>query len=449
MTAAPQPKSPIVKRRTVRSIGPKVLVKANVRLWGDLVGAVMEFENGRIGFSYDRQYILDGGPSISPQFLPVEERTFEFPQLSRLEAFMGLPGVLADSLPDTFGNLIIRKFFETRGQKELELSPVQRLLYVGKRAMGALEYTPALQQKSPQEDLALEVKSLVESARKLIEGETGHAIQEIMRVGGSAGGARPKALILWDRKKKKVRSGFARQRSGEEHWLIKFDDISSTSARDNKGKPFNRIEYTYALLADRLDIDIEEVDYLEDAHQFHFLMRRFDRKSNMKVHMHSLAGMTHIDFNMPGVYDYGSWIRLILKLQIGYAAVEQAFRRMIFNVVGRNQDDHVKNISFLKKSRHEGWELSPAYDLTYSAGEGYTRQHQMSIDGLRDGFTREGLIAFGKKFDINHPEWIIDQTVEVFSQWRQLGNQYGVDPEDQKRVSAGHRLYLGQSTPTP
>jgi serine/threonine-protein kinase HipA len=430
------------KTRT-RKTGPRVLTKANIHLWDALVGAVMEYENGRIGFSYDSEHIRNGGPVISPKFLPTEARTFEFSDLQRQEAFMGLPGVLADSLPDTFGNLIIKKYFEERGELAKSMSPVQRLLYVGNRAMGALEYAPHLQRKNPEEEQALEIKSLVESARRLIEGEAGEAIHEIMRVGGSAGGARPKALILWDREKNKVRSGFAKHRSGEEHWLIKFDGVNSASERDNKAKPFNRIEYTYALLAKQLKIGMEEVGYLEDGELFHFMTRRFDRSQNSKHHMHSLAGMTHVDYNLPGAYSYEAWLRLIQELHLGYPALEQAYRRMIFNVIGRNQDDHVKNISFLMKTRSSEWELAPAYDLTYSAGTGYTRQHQMTIAGHGDNFTRAELIEIGKKFDIHNPGMIIDETVEAFSKWPALGKQWGVQTEDRTRVETGHRLHLG------
>lgn len=428
------------KNRT-RTASPKVLAKAHIHLWGELVGAVMEYENGRIGFAYDKEYVRNGGLAISPSFLPIEPRTFEFPDLQRQEAFMGLPGVLADSLPDTFGNLVIKKYFEERGERDKSMSPVQRLLYVGNRAMGALEYAPQLQRKSPEEERALEIKSLVESARRLIEGETGDAIHEIMRVGGSAGGARPKALILWDREKNRVRSGFARQRAGEEQWLIKFDGVNSASERDNKAKPFNRIEYTYALLAKQLGIVMEEVSYLEDGELFHFMTRRFDRSQTAKHHMHSLAGMTHVDYNLPGAYSYEAWLRLIQELHLGYPAMDQAYRRMVFNVVGRNQDDHVKNISFLMQDRSSGWTLSPAYDLTFSAGAGYTKQHQMTIAGHADEFTRKELIEFGKKFDIKNPEIILEQTIEVFSKWSALAQQWGVQAEDCARVAAKHRLF--------
>ena len=431
-TISPKPRS--------RNTGLKVLAKANIQLWGEVVAVVLEYENGRIGFSYDGDYLRSGGVALSPKFLPLESRTFEFPELLRQDAFMGLPGVLADSLPDTFGNLIIKKYFEERGEFEKSLSPVQRLLYVGNRAMGALEYAPHLQRKSPEEERALEIKSLVESARRLIEGETGDAIHDIMRVGGSAGGARPKALILWDREKNKVRSGFAKHRTGEEHWLIKFDGVNSASERDNKAKPFNRIEYTYALLAKQLGIEMEEVSYLEDGDLFHFMTRRFDRTQTSKHHMHSLAGMTHVDYNLPGAYSYESWLRLIQELHLGYSAMDQAYRRMIFNVIGRNQDDHVKNISFLMKEKSSGWELAPAYDLTYSAGVGYTRQHQMTLAGHADGFTREELLAVGQKFGISHPSLILDETIDAFSTWPKLGQEWGVHAEDRARVAAGHRL---------
>ena len=201
-----------------------IAAKAKVSLWGRHAGDVVQYANGRIGFTYHADYLKDG-VSISPRNLPLEARTFEFPELRSMDAFLGLPGVLADSLPDAFGNLIIRNYFETRGEPDKAMSPVQRLLYVGNRAVGALEYAPHLQRRTTEEEQALELQSLVESARKLIEGDTSEAVHEIMQVGGSAGGARPKALILWNRAQNRVRSGFARPRAGDEPWMIKFDGV--------------------------------------------------------------------------------------------------------------------------------------------------------------------------------------------------------------------------------
>lgn len=415
--------------------------KANVHLWGHLVGHVLEYTNGRIGFNYSPEY-LENGRELSPRYLPLRSGTFEFPELRNSESFHGLPGVLADSLPDAFGNKIIESYFESKGQKDKALSPVQRLLYIGKRAMGALEYTPELRRRTTPESEALEIKSLVESARRLIEGDTSDAVKEIMQVGGSAGGARAKALILWDRKEKRVRSGFASPEAGEEHWLIKFDGVGSANVLDMQAKPFNRIEYTYALLARQVGIDISEVAYLEDDGLFHFMAKRFDRVGSQKIHMHSLGGMVHVDYNRPQSFSYENWFRLILELRMGQQTLEQAFKRMVFNIVGRNQDDHVKNISFLLDSMDAEWRLAPAYDLTFAAGAGYTARHQMTLRGQSDDFTREQLLKSGRDFGVRHAGQIIDQIVGAFAGWAALAEQHGVERKMILDVSKKQRLRL-------
>jgi len=350
--------------------------------------------------------------------------------------------VLADSLPDAFGNKIIQSYFESKGEKDNALSPVQRLLYVGRRAMGALEYTPALQRKTKEEERALEVQSLVDAARKLIEGDANDAVNEIMRVGGSAGGARAKALILWDRESKRVRSGFANPQQGEEAWIIKFDGVGSANVLDMKAKPFNRIEYTYALLAKQLGIEMSEVSFLEDHGLFHFMTKRFDRNGSDKLHMHSLGGITHVDYNRPQAFSYEEWFRLMLELQLGHQALEQGYRRMVFNIVGRNQDDHVKNVSFLLDSMTGEWRLAPAYDLNFAAGSGYTARHQMTLGGLTGEFTRALLIETGEKFSIKHPGTVIDDTVQAFAGWESLAAQYGVSREQIVEVQKRLRFEL-------
>jgi serine/threonine-protein kinase HipA len=428
------------RRRAGRPTG--VVAQARVHLWDRLVGVVTEYDNGRIGFSYDRDYVRDG-VAISPRWLPLQyPHTFEFADLRRSDAFLGLPGVLADSLPDRFGNLIIRSYFESRGEPDKAMSAVQRLLYVGNRAMGALEYEPHLQVKNRDEERALEIKALVESARKLIEGDTGEAIGEIMRVGGSAGGARAKALILWDRDRRRVRSGFARPKDGEQAWIVKFDGVGSANALDPRARSLNRIEYTYALLAQQLGISMQEVSYVEEGRRFHFMTRRFDRAGPHKHHMHSLGGITHVDFNQPQAYSYEAWLRLMLEMKLGQPALDQGYRRMIFNIVGRNQDDHVKNISLLMKDRLSGWELGPAYDLTFAAGAGYTRAHQMTATGRADGFVRADLVQVGRKFSVRLPERIIDETLAAFAGWRRLAKEWGVSTKDIENVSRHHRLRL-------
>lgn len=426
-----------------RSIRADIDVEAHAKviLWGKHVGEAVQYGNGRIGFRYSGEF-LNSGFSISPKHLALESRVFEFPELRNMQAFMGLPGVLADSLPDAFGNLIIRNYFESRGEPEKALSPVQRLLYIGNRAMGALEYAPRMQRKTREEERALEIMELVESARKLIEGDTSEAIHEIMKVGGSAGGARAKALILWDRKRQRVRSGFALPRAGDEAWMVKFDGVSSANELDHNAKPFNRIEYTYALIAKKVGIEMAEVAYLEgEGGLFHFMTKRFDRNDDTKVHMHSLGGMTHIDYNRPQAYSYEAWFRLILELGLGYPALEQAYRRMVFNLVGRNQDDHVKNISFLLRGGNANWELAPAYDLTFAVGNGYTVRHQMTLDGRSDAFTRKQVVEIGKRFDVKRPEQILDETVENFSVWHVLAKELGVGSDVIQTVSGLHRNF--------
>lgn len=425
--------------KRTRIASPSIKVTANVHLWGHLVGQVLEYDNGRIGFTYDNKY-LAAGRALSPRYLPLEDRLFEFPELRNLDAFLGLPGVLADSLPDAFGNKIIQNYFEERGERDKALSAVQRLLYVGKRAMGALEYTPSLQRKTKEEERALEVQALVESARKLIEGDTNDAVHEIMRVGGSAGGARAKALILWDQDKKRVRSGFANPKPGEEAWLIKFDGVGSANALDMMAKPFNRIEYTYALVAKKLDIDMSDVSFLEDNGLFHFMTKRFDRKGADKLHMHSLGGMAHVDYNQPQAFSYEAWFRLMYELKLGQPALDQGFKRMVFNIVGRNQDDHVKNISFLLDSLTGEWRLAPAYDLTYAAGAGYTARHQMTLGGKSDEFTRDDLIKVGQQFNVRHPGAVIDAVVDAFADWDTVAKEYHVPPEQIAAVKKKHRL---------
>jgi len=437
--------APPARKRALRSARPAagVAASAQVLMHGQTIGTVTEFDSGRIGFNYDPEYLGTGGPSISPEFLPAEPGAFEFPELRRVESFLGLPGALADALPDTFGNLIIKKYFSDRGEPDKAMSPVQRLLYIGDRAMGALEFRPRIDRRATAgEAEALEVGSLVEAARKLVAGEQDGAISELMRIGASAGGARAKALILWDRSSKQIRSAFVKPHKNEESWLIKFGGVESANPKDHHAQPFNRVEYTYALLAKELGIDMAPVDFIEEPNgRFHFLTKRFDRTADGgRVHMHSLAGLAHIDYNIPRAYSYDQYFRWILALEMPHTAIEEAYRRMIFNVVGRNQDDHVKNFAFLMPSTG-AWRLSPAYDLTFSAGSGYTLQHQMTIGGKADAFTVDDLVEFGKKFDVARPREAIERTVEVFSGWAAQAGRWNVAPNEIEARASRLRLF--------
>jgi len=364
-----------------------------------------------------------------------------FAELNRVEAFAGLPGVLADALPDRFGNAIIKAYFENQGRPESAMSPVQKLLYMGKRGMGALEFRPAIRGgATARERQSLEIADLVEQARKLIEGETDVAVAEIMRVGSSAGGARPKAVILWNRAKGEVRSSFAAPRAGDEHWIIKFDGVGELDAPNPKPQPYNRVEYVYSLMAKDAGIEMEETNLLRERSYAHFMVRRFDREGAKKLHLHSLGGLDHADYNAPGTYSYEQFLRVILELQLGYPALEQAFRRICFNIIAVNQDDHVKNIAFLMDESGR-WRLAPAFDMTFARGAGYTRQHQMSLGGKRDGFTSRDLIDLGKKFGIKHDgEPIIDNIRAALKNWDQLAKEWGVPPKNVTAIKALFRL---------
>ncbi len=416
-----------------------VLGLAQVWIWDKFVGAVSEEDDGRITFEYDEAFRRRGF-EISPRKLPLSLRgPVSFAELNRVEAFAGLPGVLADALPDRFGNAIIKAYFENQGRPESAMSPVQKLLYMGKRGMGALEFRPAIRGgATARERQSLEIADLVEQARSLIEGETDVAVAEIMRVGSSAGGARPKAVILWNRAKGEVRSSFTTPRAGDEHWIIKFDGVGELDAPNPKPQPYNRVEYVYSLMAKDAGIEMEATNLLRERSYAHFMVRRFDREGTKKLHLHSLGGLDHADYNAPGTYSYEQFLRVILELQLGYPALEQAFRRICFNIIAVNQDDHVKNIAFLMNETGR-WRLAPAFDMTFARGAGYTRQHQMSLGGKRDGFTSRDLIDLGKKFGIKHDgELIIDNIRAALKSWDQLAKEWGVPP---KKVTAIKSLF--------
>ncbi len=345
-----------------------------------------------------------------------------FPELRRKPAFDGLAGLLADSLPDDFGNRVIRRYFEQRGSPGAELSPVQRLLYLGSRAMGALEFEPAYASPEGSASEALEVASLVSQARNLIAGDAQAAIPEIMRVAGSAGGARAKALVLWNPESNRMRSAFASPEAGDEPWIIKFDGVQHGSGGPvadvgYESLPYGRTEYVYSVMARAAGIEMEPTFLLEEHGFGHFMTRRFDRPSGGKLHMHSLGGMQHVDFNEQFVFSYEDYFRTIRALHLGQPAINEAFRRMVFSFATLNRDDHVKNCSFLM-DREGHWRLAPAYDVAYAAHSTWTRQHQMSANGKHVDFTREDVLTIAERFDVPHDgREIVEQVLESLALW--------------------------------
>jgi serine/threonine-protein kinase HipA len=417
-------------------------VAAQVRLWGDLVGVVAETNAGGVVFEYAPEF-RRRGLEISPRHLPLGRLgPVEFPLLRAVESFQGLPGVLADSLPDRFGNAVIKQYFERVGRPEAAFSPVQRLLYVGRRAMGALEFEPALDvsDRSDQVEEALTVAKLVTEARQIIEGRTDVAVPEMMQLGASAGGARPKAVILWNPLRNEVRSGTAAQRPGDEHWLLKFDGVGELERPDPEPQPYNRIEYAYFLMAKQAGIETAEVKLLEERRLGHLMSKRFDRgRDGERTHMHSLGGLDHADYNLPGRYSYEQYLRAVLELALPPSALDEAFRRIAFNVVAVNQDDHVKNFAFLMDA-HGKWRLSPAYDLTFAKGTGYTRFHQMSLNGKTDRFSRADLLAVGAKFGIKRDgAHLLDQVVDAIGDWERCAVEAKVPRERVVEIGQLHR----------
>ena len=403
------------------------------RLWGRDVGLLLETADGRITFEYDRGF-LDSRLELSPLHLPLDlSGPVSFPELARRPAFLGLPGVFADALPDRFGNAVIRRYFEALGRPRDAWSPLQRLLYVGNRAMGALEFLPP-HDPGPGTEEALEVQALVEQARRVIEGDVSVAVPEMMQVGGSAGGARPKALILWDRETGRVRSGFAEPEAGEEPWLIKFDGVSRDASglgmhAHRRPGPWGRVEYAYSRMARDAGIEMAETHLLRDGDLAHFMTRRFDRADAGRLHLHSLGGLRHIDFNDQFVFSYEGWFDTIRALGLGQKSVSEAFRRMVFNVATVNFDDHVKNFAFLMDATGR-WRLAPAYDVTYAENDAWTRQHQMSVNGRFRDVTRADLLRVGRTFDVPVAgRRIIEQVMEALDGWSAHADAAGV-PED-------------------
>lgn len=414
-------------------------VAAGVWMWDRFVGAVAENENGQVAFQYDPAFLRDGW-DISPIKLgrvAIGDAPVSFAELGRVEAFAGLPGVLADALPDRFGNAIIRKYFTDRGNADAALSPVQRLLYVGARAMGALEFRPAVPRRvTKAEQLPLELSELVVQARAVIGGHVDEALPEIMRIGASAGGARAKAVVLWNRAANTLRSDFAEPEQGEEHWMLKFDGTGEGAGAADAPKPFNRIEAAYAAMARAGGLDVAETTLLEQAGYAHLMSRRFDRVNGAHVHLHSLGGLQHVDYNSPGAYSYEGLVRTVLDLGLDYGAVTEAFRRAAFNVAMVNQDDHVKNISFLM-DRASGWRLAPAYDLTFAKGAGYTRHHQMSIGGKVSGIGRDDLITLGRFAGLRKGGADeLDAILAIRARWRHFAAATGVPERDAVRVES-------------
>lgn len=416
----------------------EITAQAEVRLWGATVGAVVELAGGRVLFEYDNTF-RGSGLEISPIHLPLSRQgPVAFDDLQRRPAFQGLPGVLADALPDAFGNKVIRAWFAARGQAERALSPVQRLLYVGERALGALTFHPAESlDLRPAERESLEIAELVADARKVVAGAPGVAVPEIYRIGASAGGMRPKALVLYDPKSGVLRSGNATPMPGEIACLLKFDGVGDGQTVDALGapQPFNRVEAAYTEMGRAAGLHTTDLSVLHSGGHAHLLVHRFDQADGVRIHQHTFGGLIQVDFNERAAASYEEYLRVILRLGLPAADVEQGFRRMLFNVMAVNQDDHVKNLSF-QMGPDGRWALAPAYDLTYAQGQGWTAQHQMLVNGKTAGLQRDDLLAVARVFDIKRAARALTEVRAALDGWEACAARFAVPDADTLRIRA-------------
>jgi serine/threonine-protein kinase HipA len=405
---------------------------ANVYLWGTHIGTVLLNDGDPIAkFQYTDEF-QDLGIEVSPINMPLKPAVFEFPELS-IKSFHGLPGLLSDSLPDKFGNKVIAAWLREQGLGPEDLNTIDRLCYAGQRGMGALEYKPALFDKDNTSEI-LTVESLSELANKVLKMReetkstlvTGiNKFSSILKVGSSAGGARAKALIGWNEATGEVRSGQVKLPKGFGYWLIKFDGLTGNGDKEGDDKwGYGRVEYAYHLMAKAAGIEMTECRLWNKRH---FMTRRFDRLADGdKLHMQTLGALAHFDFNNPTAYSYEQAFRINRRVVNHAKADEQLFRRMAFNIIAWNCDDHVKNIAYLM-DRNGKWNLAPAYDecYAYNPGGDWTSQHQMSVNGKRIGITEEDLIAAASFANIRErkAKVIIDEVKDAVRQWSSFAAQ--------------------------
>ena len=427
---------------------------AKVQLWGRTIGAV-SLDDGRevAAFQYDREF-AGSGIELSPVVMPLSERVYEFPALPR-GTFHGLPGLLADSLPDKFGNALINAWLATQGRTPESFNAVERLCYTGARGMGALEFVPVLGPR-PRKASKIEVDALVRLAGEVLTHRhdlRGHfhdagkveALREILRVGTSAGGARAKAVIAWNRATNEVRSGQVAAGEGFEYWLLKFDGVSGNQDKELEDpKGYGAIEYAYHLMAKAAGVTMNECRLLEENGRRHFMTRRFDRLAQgRKLHMQSFGALAHFDFNQAGAHAYEQALLTIRQLNLPMADVEEQFRRMTFNLVARNQDDHVKNIAFLMDQQGQ-WSLAPAFDVTYSYNPNgaWTSKHQMTLNGKQDGFTREDFAAGAKAglMKRGRAAAILEEVRTAVKRWPEFAAATGLADEWREKIQQTHRL---------
>lgn len=420
---------------------------AHVKIWGEMVGYLFWREDNQTAtFEYTPEF-KRLGLDLSPIVMPLtSQRVYSFSNISR-ETFLGLPGLFADSLPDAYGKALLDRWLASNGRNFA--NPVERLCYQGKRSMGALEFEPA-HNDYLETSSNIEIDSLVATAREVLNqqeafstnmSDTKEALINIIKVGTSAGGQRAKAIIAYNDTTKEVRSGQIDAPEGFEHWLLKLDGVTNNELGDPQH--YGKIEYIYHLLAKEAGINMAECRLLEENGRAHFMTKRFDRHKNNKIHMQTLCGIAHYDYKMLRAYSYEQAFQIMRRLRLPYNQAEEMYRRMVFNVVARNQDDHTKNISFLM-NRTGKWSLSPAYDVSwaYNPQGDWTSKHQMSINNKWDDITREDLVTVAQNMNIKRHNEIIEQVTDAVSHWRKLATEYEILEDTIRQIEQSLQLKI-------
>lgn len=417
---------------------------AFIKLWGETIGAVFWDEKTGIASFEFTQVCKDKGWDLSPIKMPIlaDSSIFSFPELrptrnTDFDTFKGLPGLLADSLPDKYGNQLINSWLAQNGRPENSMNPIEQLCFIGTRGMGALEFEPT-QLKPTKRTFSVEIDSLVEVAKKMLdkrsqfkvnlEKEEQEAMSELLKIGTSAGGARPKAIIAYNEKTGEVKSGQTQSPKGFEQWMIKLDAVSDAQFGESNG--FGRVEMAYYDMATDCGIEMMPSKLLEEHGRAHFMTKRFDREeNNVKHHIQTFCALQHFDYNEVNSFSYEQLFQTMRILRLPFPQAEQLFKRMVFNVIAKNCDDHTKNFAFRLK-QNQPWELAPAYDICYAYREDsqWVSQHALSINGKRKGITREDLLLLAKSISIKKGNQLIDEINEVVSNWKSYAHKWKVVP---------------------
>ncbi|WLD57608.1 type II toxin-antitoxin system HipA family toxin [Salinispirillum sp. LH 10-3-1] len=424
------------------------------------VGAVSFDTNTGLGaFEYEPGFIKQG-IELSPLKMPLSQQIYRFPELD-FNTFKGLPGLIADSLPDDFGHAVLNAWVAAEGKSPQDITPLQRLQFTGKRGMGALEYAPATRMKNLNATQPIAIESLVAMAQDILDvrgdfaveltndgAEDRAAMMALLSVGMSAGGARPKAVLAFNDDFTQVRSGQAKVPEGFTHYLMKFDGVSEHNKnQETFGDPlgFGAMEYVYYLMAKDCGIHMMPSRLLEEGKRRHFITQRFDRLGNKKRHVQTLNGLAHVDYKKPGSFSYAELLGIARQLKLPATDAEQLLRRMTFNIVARNHDDHAKNFAFMLNGNT--WALAPAYDLAYSfkPGSKWVNSHWMTLNGKRDEFTRQDFYTLEKLsplFTRDRINSILDETINAVSNWKQRATELDVPKSLVEEVASHLRLSI-------